>query len=215
VILSAEPSAIGALNLLSHCWSAAMHLLTKGLLCRGYVMRGAIHHRGQDVFGSGHLDVMDKEKAVSIFKQDADERGTPFIEVDPEVTGFIEANGDDCTRKMFSRFVRRDGDLVAVFPFAALSHSFMIAGLGMRFNPDEERQSNNNLRLSLQKIRAKIEGILEPTDEQVRQKTRHYIAAIDAQIKGCDDTDAMIDRLCRPFGRTMTKENFPGLFPNE
>jgi hypothetical protein len=192
VILSAEPSASGAVNLLSHCWAAAMHLLTKGLLCRGYVKRGRIYHRDSDVFGSGHLDVMDMEKSVSFFKKDANERGTPYIEVDPSVTQFIEREGDDCLKTVFNRLVKKDGDLCAVFPFAALGHSYLIAAPGYTFNPSAELQSNNNLRIGIQTIKDRIAALTDPTDTRALQKATHYIAALEAQLANCDRTDERI-----------------------
>lgn len=192
VILSAEPSASGAVNLIGHCWSAAMHLLTKGLLCRGYVTRGRIYHRGSDVFGSGHLDVMDKEKSVSFFKKDADERGTPYVEIDKAIVMLVENEGDDCLKKMFNRFVKRDGELAAVFPFAALGHSYIVAAPGYTLDPSAELQSNNNMRNAIRHMKSKIEALTDPTDRKASQKAAHYIAALEAQLLKCDRADERI-----------------------
>ena len=82
VVVSTEVSPLGVINLLWHCSSACIRLLTKGIMCRGYIKKGLIHHRGSEVYGSAHVDAVAKEKTVSFHKESADERGTPFIEVD-------------------------------------------------------------------------------------------------------------------------------------
>jgi hypothetical protein len=214
VVISCEPSAVGCLNLVSHCWSASMMLFTKGLLCRGYIMRGDIYHEGYDVSGSGYFDAIKNEKVVSVFKREADERGTPFIEVDPDVANYIEADGDDCARRVFKRLVMTDGELSAIYPFSALSHSFIIAGLGIRFDPDKEKESNNNLRTGLRNVRAKIVELTPAGDASAVRKARHYLDAIDMQLQRCDKLDADLDGMLRPFGISATKERTPGLFLN-
>jgi hypothetical protein len=85
VIVSTEISPAGVVNLAWHCWGACMRLLGDGIMLRGYIKRGSVYHEDQQFIGSGYADAYKRESEVSIFKQDADERGTPFIEVDPEV----------------------------------------------------------------------------------------------------------------------------------
>jgi len=189
-----------------------MMLLTKGLLCRGYIVRGNIYHDGYDVSGSGYFDAIRNEKGVSFFKREADERGTPFIEVDPEVVRFIEANGDECVRKMFRRQVKTNGGLSAIYPFSALSHSFIIGGFGIKFDPDKEKHSNNNLRISLKNVRVKVVELTPTGDFNAARKVRHYLDAIDAQLQLCDKIDADLDGLLRPFGIRSSKDTTPGLF---
>jgi len=43
VVVSAEVSPAGAINLLAHCWTAVMGLLQRGIMCRGYLKRGRIY----------------------------------------------------------------------------------------------------------------------------------------------------------------------------
>ncbi len=84
-IISAEVSPAGLINLLSHCATAYMKLMFKGFMCRGYITKGTVYHANGQVVGSGYMDAMGKEKEVSVFKHAADERGTPFIEIDAEL----------------------------------------------------------------------------------------------------------------------------------
>lgn len=212
VVISAEPSAIGCLTLVKHCAVACMDLFRMGLMCRGYITRGPIYHSGHEFFGTGYLDAEEKEKQVSIFKQTADERGTPFIEVDPEVVDFLGTNGDACVNQIFKRLIKTEGTLTAIYPFQALAHSFMIGGYGFPFDPDRERNSNNNLRIGLTRTRKKIEELTDHSNPRAVEKANHYLRVIDAQLRICDRVDADIDRLVQPYGRRATEDLLPGLF---
>ncbi len=76
VIVSAEVSPAGVINLVQHCWGATIKLLTKGVMVRGYVTRGSIFHQGNEIFGTGYQKAVEREKkGVTAFKQEADERG--------------------------------------------------------------------------------------------------------------------------------------------
>lgn len=203
-IVSAEVSPAGVINLVDHIWGAAMMLLTKGVLVRGYITKGKIYHQGNDFYGTGYHEAYQREVGVSAFKREADEKGTPFVEVDPIITNYIANNTDECVRKMFDRMVKRDGGTTALFPFKRLSHSFIIAGAGMPpFNPDKEKLSNDNLRKGIQNMKGKLLEYVDPTNVSAMSKVAHYIAALDDQLKMCDTTDEMIDKLSAPFGRRL------------
>ena len=68
---------------------------------------------------------------MTAFKKEADEKGTPFVEVGPEVVDYIKNQDDKCVREMFSRMVAGDGEVTALYPFKRLGHSFAIGGLGL------------------------------------------------------------------------------------
>jgi hypothetical protein len=124
VIVSAELSPAGVINLIWHCWGACMKLLGEGVMCRGYIKRGSIYHDGQNFAGTGYVDSLNHEKNVSVFKQDANERGTPFIEVGSEVVNYINTCGDVCVKEMFGRMAKSDGELTALFPFQVFVHNW-------------------------------------------------------------------------------------------
>ena len=42
VIVTSEISSAGVINLINHCWIAAMGLLRDGIVCRGYITKGNI-----------------------------------------------------------------------------------------------------------------------------------------------------------------------------
>lgn len=198
VIVSAEISPAGAINLVSHCWGAVIRLLQKGVMCRGYISKGAIHHTDANFIGTGYQNVLEAERQVSVFKRGADERGTPFVEVDRAVCEYI-SGCDACVREMFSRMTKTDGQNVALFPFKRLSHSFLVGGFGVTFDPDKERKSNDNLRKSIISFRDKVATLIDASNPDAARKGEHYIDALNVQIDVCDQTDEMIDKLCAPF----------------
>jgi hypothetical protein len=201
-VISTEISPAGAINIVNHCWGAAIMLLTKGVMVRGYITRGQIYHMGTEFMGTGYHEAYQREPEVTAFKQEADERGTPFIEVDPRVCAYVRDEADGCVRQMFDRCVKSDGELTALFPFKRLSHSFIISGPGAPpFDAAKEKNSNNNLRISLLNLKDRVMMNVDQKNDRAMAKVQHYITALDAQIAICDKTDEMIVRLGQPFGR--------------
>jgi len=202
-IVSAEVSPAGAINLIHHCWGAAITLLVKGIMCRGYITRGSIYHEGTDFYGTGYQEALDKERNVRAFKQEADERGTPFIEVDQNVCDYIANCEDKCVKEMFGRFVKSDGSVTALFPFQRLSHSFMIGGflggIEYKFDPEKEKRSVQLMRNSIHIFKERILKLVDHSNPSAVSKARHYIAALDAQLIACNRTEDMINRLSQPF----------------
>ncbi len=200
VIVSSEVSPAGVINLVNHCWGAVIQLLMRGIMCRGYITRGPIYHVDGQIIGSGYQKAYQKEAQVEAFKREADERGTPFVEIDPAVCDYVSNYGDTCVKEMFSRFVKTDGCVTALFPFKRLEHSFIIAGFGRVFDPEKEKQSNQNTRIMIGNLKERVMALVDQTNPKAVQKAEHYILALDAQLGVCNKTDAMIDRLITPIG---------------
>jgi hypothetical protein len=198
IVASAEVSPAGAINLIKQCWGAAIMLLTKGVMVRGYITRGTIHHQGTEFLGSGYHKAYERESGVTAFQREANEKGTPFVEIDPSVCSYVQGIKDRCVREMFDRFTRTEGGVAALFPFKVLSHSFMIGG-AVPFDLAKEKQSNDDLRQSLTRMKQQVMQYVDAGNESAVRKARHYLAALDAQILQCDETDEMIDVLCQPF----------------
>ena len=211
VVVSAEISPSGVMSVVHHCWKACIELLAEGVMCRGYISRGMICHDRKRVLGSGHVDTVAKEKGVSFFRQQADEQGTPFIEVDPQIVTYVAGQDDKCVREMFDRLVLHRDDLTAIFPIKRLKHSFFISAYAP-FDPEKERANNNAVRQNIRGLKAKIASFVDEADPSVLRKAGHYLRALDDQLNACDRTDVFIDRMSQPFGHKMTKEWFPGLF---
>lgn len=205
LVVSSEASPAGVINLVSHCWGAVIKLLTKGILCRGYITRGSVFHTDTQFIGSGYQEACSKEKHVTAFIREAEKSGTPFVEVDPVVCDYVRDHGDLCVKEMFSRYVKEDGIVTALFPFQRLAHSFIIAGFGSTFDPEKENRSNQNMRLMIENFKERVMAFVDHSDPDVVRKVEHYIAALDAQLKVCETTDEMIDVLSSPFPSRRTK----------
>lgn len=198
VIVSSEVSPAGIINLANHCWGAAIQLLREGVMCRGYIKRGTIYHTDSQVIGSGYQDAYIAEGGVTAFKREADERGTPYIEVDPEVTAYIDAQQDACVKEIFSRMAKREGATAALFPFRRLSHSFL-GGPSHKFDAERERKSNQNMRMIINTVKERVQSLVDPANASAVAKAAHYLSALDAQLEVCDRTDEFIDALVRPI----------------
>lgn len=194
---SCEVSPAGVINLIGTISTAIMGLLLKGLMCRGYITRGMIDHTETQFLGTGVVRAVEGERNVSLFKRAADKRGTPYVEVDALVTDYVQKEGDACTKELFSRMVKRDGDLVAVFPFQRLAHSFAI---GRDFNGAKEKAHNDTVRQILRRFKEQVGKFVDPANPDAVRKSEHYLAALDAQLGVCARTDQIIDTLQRPFG---------------
>jgi hypothetical protein len=162
-------------------------------MCRGYITRGLISHEADcDFVGTGAQKALANEKNVVAFKRVAGELGTPFVEIDPNVSEYVNNCGDECVRKLFSRFISSDGESVALFPFQRLTHRFLIEWRGQRFNPNKESQANQNVRLNLTNLKERVTALVDISNPSAVRKAEHYIEALNAQLVICDKTDQFI-----------------------
>ncbi len=172
-------------------------------MCRGYITRGKIYHEGTEVIGSGYQEAQTKESGVSAFKRDANELGTPFVEVDRTVTEYVRDHGDGCVKEMFSRQIQSDGVVTAIFPFKRLAHRFLVRP---DLDPAKEKRANENVRRRLQEFKLRVSATVDRTNARAVSKMEHYIAALDAQLEICAKTDEFIDKL-----NTLIPRNRPEL----
>lgn len=195
VIISSEVSPAGVINLVNHCWGAIISLLQKGIMCRGYITRGTIFHTDTQMIGTGYNKAYGHDKNVMAFKREANERGTPFVEVDRVVCDYVSNCNNQCVKEMFSRCTRGDGETVALFPFQRLAHSFVVAGFGRKFDAAKEKRSNQNIRLMLEKMKKRVMAFVDMSNPSAVKKAEHYILALNAQLTVCDETDEIISGL--------------------
>ena len=100
---------------------------------------------------------------------------------------------------MFSRYVKDDGEVVALFPFQRLAHSFMFGGFGDKFDPEREKSSNQNMRLLIKNLKECVMTFVDKSNPSAIRKSEHYIEALNTQLTVCDKTDEMINMLNSPF----------------
>jgi hypothetical protein len=82
-----------------------------------------------------------------------------------------------------------------LFPFQRLTHSFVVAGGGRKFDPTREKKSVENLRKGIEFCKRRVMQFVDQTNSSAVAKAKHYISALDAQLAICDRTDEAIDRL--------------------
>jgi len=194
-VVSAEISPAGVINLISHCWRTAFRFLEHGIMCRGYIKFGSVYHDERHIIGSGYQDAFAAEGKVTAFKREADERGTPFVQIDPSVVTYAEQCNDSCVKTMYSRMNRSDGDVSALFPFQRIKHYVapeQPGGVGLL---SRQRQSNRNVRERICRYKALVESLVDPSRPDAVRKSRHYLEALNKQLTVCDETEAAIDAL--------------------
>lgn len=206
VVVSSEISPAGVINLVNHCWGAVMKLLTKGIMCRGYITQGRVYHTDNEIIGTGYQEALDNEQNVRVFKREAEERGTPFVEIESSVYDYVKECDNACVKEMFSRYVKRDGNMAALFPFQRLHHSFIVGDyLGHTFDPDKERQSNENMRLMILQMKERVIAAVDQSRPGAVGKAQHYIAALDEQLEVCNNLDKEINMLRESFRKGTGK----------
>lgn len=197
VIVSAEISPAGLINLVTHCWQVAIRLLQFGVLCRGFVSRGLIYHQDSQVIGPGYQSVLGAEPTVTAFQRKVDEVGTPFIEIDNDVVEYVASQPDSCVKMMFDRLSKFDGSKVALFPFKRLNHDFIVGGIYGPFEPDIHLRSVENVRGWIAKMQKQIHSNISGKGPQALQKAEHYLDALDRQLGELDETEKVIRSIYR------------------
>lgn len=198
VIVSTEVSPSGAITIVNQCYLAVFKLLKKGLMCRGHIRRGKIYHQGREFIGPGYQDAYKRESAVSVFKRNAAERGTPFVELDPSIRDYIAECGDGCVLEMYQRMVEKGGEVDAIFPFKRLSSLITIGG-GNQLDVAKEKKSIDTLRTIINNFRSGLKRHVDTSNESAVRKLGHYESALVAQLEECDRLDEMVDMLAEPF----------------
>lgn len=199
-VISTEISPAGAIGLIHSCWTISMAFLRHGILCRGHITRGNIHHSETHFIGTGYQTAYEAESKVSIFQRHSDDKGTPFIEIGKDFSMYIEAFGDNCVKTMFNRMTISSEENSAISPFKRLEHSFLIAGYGINFDANRELKANDNVRKQIQKLIEKVHFFADRSNPTAMLKIDHYISALNQQLKNCDETDVFIRKLTQPFG---------------
>lgn len=197
VIMSCEISPAGIINLINECSASVLRLMMKGTMCRGYILRGAIYHTENQIIGSGYQNAYSKEEnGIIAFQRTNDEKGTPFVEIDPAVCDYIENCGDKLVQTMFDRHVKSDGKVKALFPFARLTPTVAIGGFGgQAFDAQKEKQNIISIRLDIEKTIKSVMDSIDKTNTSAVEKSEHYFKALQEQLFGCDHMVKVIDGL--------------------
>lgn len=201
-IVSSEVSPAGLINLVDHFSGVVLGLLTRhGVLCRGYITLGNVYHSENQIIGSAYQEAYSKEVEVTAFKRGADERGTPFVEIDSKICDYVKKCDDEHVKKMFSNMVKNDGEIVALFPFNRLSTPISIGGgsFGGKLDPEKGKESNRNLRKGIGIFKERVMAHVDQSNPKVVRKVEYYIQILNEILEMSYKADEMIDRLQDPF----------------
>lgn len=100
---------------------------------------------------------------------------------------------------------KRDGDTVVLFPFQRLEHKFIIPGLGQKFDPEEQFKANDILRNNLLDMKKRVTSLIDPSNKKAVAKGKHYLHALDEQLRVCDHKDQEIRKLSAGFNVEIKK----------
>ena len=207
-VVSAEVSPAGIINLIKHTYSAALKLLTEGVMVRGYVTRGNIFHEGNKFLGTGYHRALKGEKRVKAFQASPDEIGTPFIEIEPEVVDYIKECDDQCVKTMFERMTRSEDDVTVIFPFQSFSRSNDFHG-----DINESKRNLDVIKSWIHDARKKVESFAPSSDPDAARKSKYYLKLLDDESAKCNEFEELLNSLKRPVVKVRhDPENSPGLF---
>lgn len=204
VIISAEISPAGVINLVHHVASSVYALMTKGIMVRGYISRGSIYHMDHQVIGPGYLEALHKEKEVVAFGLPHDTASTPFVEIDPAVVSYIRHETDACVRDLFKRMTKEDSSGIAViFPFQRLT---AVAGdniMDCELCKKSLKTTREWIGIYLQRLNARSPA----SNREARQKSIYYKKLLEEQLEECDTIEDTLRRLRGPAVRPIFDEN--------
>src|SRR5690606_31750325 len=142
--------------------------------------------------GPGYLKAVNSEKNVSAFRSSAEDRGTPFIELDDSVVKYASDLTDKCVKVMFNRLTKFDGERFAIFPFKRLTEAFGSC------DPMEDLKSISIIRGWIKLMKNHINKSIAGADKKAVAKGRHYLDALDDQLRSLAQTEALVMQLEKP-----------------
>lgn len=195
VVVSAEVSPAGIINLLQHVSACAFGLMTKGVMVRGYICRGNIFHTGNQFVGTGYQAAHKKEGEVRAFRLPLDKTSTPFVEIDPVVVNYIKNKTCQCVLNMFGRISKEDEHGITVIdPFRRLS---FLAGQNVT-NTEECVKSLNVIRKWIENFAENLDSQSLRSDTGGKQKVKYYKKFLRDQLDTCDTIERSLELLKQP-----------------
>ncbi|MFC4350848.1 hypothetical protein ACFOW6_04740 [Fodinicurvata halophila] len=171
VVISAEISAAGVINIIHYCQKVAERLLLReSVLCQGYLTRGKIVHDGMMFFGPGYQAAVEGEKQAASIEWRGEVLGTPFIEIDPDVVAYLKSHGDDCTHEMFTRMTVRGTTESYISPYGIFDRLANWASDPSK-SPDQIFKEFNIANSIIERIEKDI-AASKPKNLRAREKLR-------------------------------------------
>lgn len=193
IISSSEVSPAGIINLLSHSWTSAFRLMKEGIMCRGYITKGKIHHEGNQIIGSGYQEAIEKEKSgVKVFGEQ-NEIGTPFVEIDPEIKKFVDNLEDQCVRKLFQHYTRSYKGFTALFPFSQFNFITESSISSANFEKEASKKTIELIRNAVIDIMGNVLKYVRNASGPAKKKAVYYKRFLDEQLDYLDQLDDDVD----------------------
>lgn len=192
VIVSAEVSPAGGINIVNFCRKVSERLLQReGMLCRGYIAMGKVYHKGQMIFGPAYQNAVEGEKNAAAIEWRDGSLGTPFIEIDCAVSSYFSKHGDQCTCQMFARMTKFADNCTYISPYKIFERcTDWIVAPGK--SQGEMRQEVLTLKQHVCRIEEYI-AASHPLDERARVK-------VDISLHNLAETKRRLDE----FDRTIS-----------
>ena len=197
LIISAELTNFGMINLIYFCHRSLYKLLSRGLLCRGYITVGNIYHETNQIIGEGYIRAYEydaeKKTTFSVLENVEIEKGTPFVEIDNDVIDKLYSSNDPCIIEMSKRITKTVENTTALYPLNILSQGSEIEN----FNGDIA---------TLNKFKILIEKHTNNENEKVLQKSKQHLKIIEGLIQ--ENTQAIKNQelLLNPFPFKTVKD---------
>jgi hypothetical protein len=98
-----------------------------------------------------------------------------------------------------------------VSPLALLALSFINDFLyalapSFRFHLVKDGKANDNIRKQILKLIEKVHSFADNSNPTAMLEIDHYVSALNQQLKNCDETDAFIKKLVKPFGKINSEK---------
>lgn len=206
VVVSAEVSPAGCINIIAHADGAALKLLSQGMMVRGYITRGNIFHEDNKFIGTGYQKALEGEKKVTVFQESTADGGTPFVEIDPEVIRYINECGDQCVKEKFAYMTKSEDDITVIFPYKRL----VDLAFANDFSSGFDKSNLRAIRSLIHNASRKVESFAPSSDQHATRKSKYYLKLLNDVREQCDQIEEVLDS---PFpGDLITPESFPGGF---
>ncbi len=186
LIVSSEVSIASAINLLFLCNRSISKLAQYGLLCRGYITRGEIHHTQNQIIGKGYIEAYKNEGEYPF----------PYTRIDEKLHAFIFESRDACAIEMFKRLTKNiDTDIV----LSPMQNMVYVSAINGEKNFEDQKKEIDFIIDELTNLKILAEKYIDHNDEKVEKKWKEYEKMIDEKIAENVSAKESIDRLSLPF----------------
>lgn len=198
VIVSAEVSPAGAINIVNYCRKIAERLLLRECeLCQGYLTKGKVYHQGTMIFGPAYQEAIDREKNAAAIEWVDGTLGTPFIEVDHAIASYLSAHGDQCCREQFSKMSIHHENYILISPYGIFSRMIDWA-IDPNKTRDQMLREIQYARDALDMIEQSLSAS-KPLNERAREKLRISLTELSEARRRLTEADETIFTMESPF----------------